>query len=88
MGFDAAARLDAAALRAVFKCDVLLRCAHAGAPKPAPKGEYLVSRLDDGVLRFASVAVGAAFAVSFDAAAQHVVEGRLTVAGPLSKLRD
>ena len=85
MGFDAAVRTETGHVRAELKCAVILRCAAAGEPKTAPKGDYLVSRLDDGALHLQPTDGGTAFRLSFDAAAQHVVEGRVALSGAIGR---
>ncbi|MBY0423910.1 MAG: hypothetical protein K2Q06_16515 [Parvularculaceae bacterium] len=89
MGYDdAAASLDLAAVRAVIRSDVVLRCAATGAPqRTAARRDFLVTRADDDTLCLTCAIDGGAFTLSVDAAAQHVCEGRLSLGGVLPERR-
>lgn len=90
VGFDTAAVIDSSAIRATIKDDVVLRCAKTGRPQRAfehtgRRGEFLVTRVNDEHLGFSSASDSRAFTLSIDAAAQHIAEGRLMLAGALPK---
>lgn len=82
MGFDDGQ--DVATRRALLKCGVALCCADEdGERRQAPKGDYILTRVDDETFGIQSVAGAGQFMLSVDAVAQHVVEGRMTLDGAL-----
>lgn len=84
MGYDDAAALDLAAVRAVIRGDVALRCAATGAvTRSAARREFQLTRIDENTVRLVCAVDGGAFTLSVDAVAQHVLEGRVALLGRL-----
>ncbi len=85
MGFDDGS--GASARRVMLRCGVaLMPAGDDGERRLALKGDYVLTRMSDETVMFRSVAdADASFALSVDAVAQHVLEGRMALDGALPK---